>query len=332
MARAANQKCKLLWLLKILKENTDQEHPVSMSVLLQRLEDEGIPAERKGIYRDIAELTDFGYDIRLKRSRTEGGYYLAKREFELPELKLLVDAVQASRFISLKKSRELITKIEGLSNRFEARQLQRQVYVANRIKTGNESIYETVDYIHRAIQDNVQISFRYFEWTVKKEMKFKREGGRYRISPWALTVKDENYYMVGYDAEAGLLKHYRVDKMTEPALEEEKRCGSETYADFDVAAYTNKTFGMFGGNEEQVTIGCANRLIGVIIDRFGQEVSVRERENGWFTIRVKVVVSGQFYGWLAGLGTEARLLGPPEAVDGYRNYLAELLENTQRLL
>ncbi|NLL79882.1 MAG: WYL domain-containing protein [Clostridiales bacterium] len=327
MARVGNQKCKLLHVLKILKENTDEAHPMTMAELIDRLAEEGIAAERKGIYRDIAELTDFGYNIRQKRSRTNGGYYLAEREFQLPELKLLVDAVQASRFITLKKSRELIAKIEGLANRYDAVQLQRQVYVANRIKTGNESIYHTVDYIHRAMQSNRQISFCYFEWTVKKEMRFKRNGERYRISPWALTVKDENYYMAGYDSEMGILKHYRVDKMTDIRLEEEKRCGGEKYAGLDVAEYANKTFGMFGGEEETVTIGCADRLIGVIMDRFGTDVPVRERQVGEFTIRVKVVVSGQFFGWLTGLGKEARLLGPPQVVESYHKYLKELLEN-----
>lgn len=326
MARSSNQKSKLLYILQILKEQTDEEHPMPSAELLSRLDAAGIPAERKGVYRDIAELTDFGYDIRQKKAKTGGGYYLANREFELPELKLLVDVVQASRFLSLKKSRELISKIEGLAGSHAARHLQRQVYVANRVKTENENIYNTVDFIHRAIQTNVQISFRYFEWTVQKQMVFKRDGGRYYISPWALTVKDENYYMVGYDREADLLKHYRVDKMTELELTDKSRLGNEKYADFDVAAYANKTFGMFGGEEELVTIGCKNRLIGVIMDRFGTDVPIREREDGRFTIRVKVAVSGQFFGWLAGLGEEAGLIGPDWVAERYKDYLAKLLQ------
>ena len=329
MARTANQKSKLLYVLKILKENTDEEHPMATGELIERLGREGIAAERKGIYRDIAELVDFGYDIRQKKGKGGSGYYLAKREFELAELKLLVDAVQASRFLTLGKSRELIRKIEALVNIQEARKLQRQVYVANRVKTGNESIYHSVDMIHRAMQDNVQLSFRYFEWTVQKEMRFKKDGARYRISPWALTVKDENYYMVGYDSEAGMLKHFRVDKMDGPALEEEKRQGGEQFADMDIAEYTNRTFGMFGGEDVFVTIGCADRLIGVIMDRFGTDVPVRERGDGRFTIRVRVVVSGQFYGWLAGLGRDAELLGPPDVVAGYHTYLRELLKKDE---
>ncbi len=326
MARTANQKSKLLYVLKILREQTDAQHPISMKALIERLEAEQITAERKGIYRDIAELTDFGYDIRLKRG-TDGGYYLAKREFELAELKLLVDAVQASRFLSTARSREMIHKIEKLASSQEASALQRQVYVANRVKTGNEEIYFNVDMIHRAMQENRQISFRYFEWTVKKEMHFKREGRRYQISPWALTVKDENYYMLGFDKEANLLKHYRVDKMTEPELEKEERLGARQYADIDIATYTNRTFGMFGGESKIVTIGCRERLIGVIMDRFGTDVPVREREDGYFTIRVNVAVSGQFFGWLAGLGQEAKLVGPEEVVEEYRQYLCELVKD-----
>lgn len=326
MARTANQKCKLLYVLQILREQTDENHPIAMSDLIEKLSDYGVAAERKALYHDIAELTDFGYDIRRKGGRSGGGYYLASREFELAELKLLVDAVQASRFLSLKQSRALIAKLEGFASRYEAGQLQRQVYVANRVKTENESMYDTVDMIHRAIQQNVKISFRYFEWTVRKQMQFRRDGERYVVSPFALTVKDENYYMAAYDEEAGLLKHYRVDKMTDLKLEADRRASAEQYADLDIASYANKTFGMFGGEEETVTILCKDRLIGVIMDRFGTDVPVREKEDGYFQIRVSVVVSGQFYGWLSGLGKEASLLGPSHVAEGYRDYLKELLE------
>lgn len=175
-----------------------------------------ISAERKSIYDDIARLMDFGYDIVHVKNKAGSGYYMGSREFELPELKLLVDVVQASRFITQRKSRELIQKLEQFVSAKEATQLQRQVYVAGRVKTENESIYYNVDFIHRAIQENRQISFQYMEWTLDRRLVPVESGERYVISPWA-RPGDENYYLIGYDAAADQLKHYRVDKWVPPA-------------------------------------------------------------------------------------------------------------------
>ena len=213
MSKGSNQKLKMLYLLKILSEKTDESHCLSAQELIGELQKYEVSAERKSIYNDIECLTDFGYDIVNKKAKTGGGYYLASREFELPELKLLVDAVQSSRFITQKKSRELIHKIETLAGPYEAKQLQRQVFVASRIKTENESIYYNVDHIHNAIQDNVPISFIYMEWNAKKEFVPRHNGKEYRVSPWALTWKEENYYLVAFDDEEEKIKHFRVDKM-----------------------------------------------------------------------------------------------------------------------
>lgn len=327
MAGNSQQKLKLLYLLKILTEQSDEEHCMGAQALIAALEEYGIHAERKSIYDDIAQLIEFGYDIVLIKAKTGGGYYLAGREFELAELKLLVETVQASRFLTLKKSRELIGKIEKLASKAQAGQLQRQVYVANRIKAANESIYYIVDDIHRAIQRNEQISFQYLEWNLEKELVPRKDGKLYQISPWALTCKDENYYLIGHDREGDVIKHFRVDKMGQiRVLTGVGRHGAALFERFDIAAYANKTFGMFGGREEIVTLEFENRFIGVVMDRFGKEVPVRPRGQGHFSVRVQVALSGQFYGWLTGLGVGAKITAPAEIVEAYRTYLNQVYE------
>jgi predicted DNA-binding transcriptional regulator YafY len=326
MPKSSNQKLKLLYLLRILQKETDEEHYLNSQQLIERLEKYDISAERKSIYDDIARLTDFGYDIIHVKTKGGSGYYMGSREFELAELKLLVDVVQASRFITLRKSRELINKLEQFVSGKEAQQLQRQVYVAGRVKTDNESIYYNVDFIHRAIQENRQISFQYMEWTLDKKLVPRKGGARYVISPWALSWNDENYYLIGYDKEADLMKHYRVDKMGSIGLTREERQGSSVFENFDIAVYTNKTFGMYGGREEIVSLVFADQLIGVVLDRFGRETDIRRLQEGTFRVRVKVAVSGQFFGWLTGLGTQVRLAGPENVVEEYRNYLKKIYD------
>ena len=326
MARSGNQKLKLLYLLKILTEQSDEEHCMSAQALIEALAAYEIKAERKSIYDDIAQLIDFGYDIVLVKAKTGGGYYLAGRDFELAELKLLVETVQASRFLTVNKSRELISKIEKLASKAEAGQLQRQVYVANRIKTANESIYYVVDDIHRAIQNNRQISFQYLEWNLNRELVPRKDGKPYQVSPWALTCKDENYYLIAHDSEEDKIKHFRVDKMAKiRVLEETKREGAALFERFDIADYANKTFGMYGGQEETVTLLFENHLIGVVMDRFGKEAAVRIRDEAHFSVRVRVAVSGQFFGWLTGLGEGAVITAPAAVQEAYRIHLEKTL-------
>lgn len=313
----------MLYLVKILTEQTDEEHCLGAQALVDTLGAYGIKAERKSIYDDIAQLIDFGYDIVLVKAKTGGGYYLAGRDFELAELKLLVETVQASRFLTQKKSRELISKIEKLASKAEAGQLQRQVYVANRIKAANESIYYIVDDIHRAIQNNEQITFQYLEWNLEKELVPRKDGKNYRVSPWALTCKDENYYLIAHDSESDSIKHFRVDKLGQIKVQSGvPREGADLFERFDIAAYANKTFGMFGGREEIVTLAFENRFIGVVLDRFGKEVSIRKRDDEHFSVRVQVALSGQFYGWLTGLGVGVMITAPTEVVKEYQDYLS----------
>ena len=330
MAKSANQKLKLFHILRILEENTDEEHVLSTQEIIERLAQEDIRAERKSIYDDMECLASFGYDIIQKKGRTGSGYYLASREFELAELKLLVDSVQASKFITGKKSRELIGKLETLTSRHQAGQLHRQVYVAGRVKTENEKIYYNVDAIYKAIADNVCISFTYLEWEISKELKPKKGGGKYLVSPWALIWEDENYYLAAFDSEAGLIKHYRVDKMGDVELTEQAREGRKQFDRLNPAEYTKQTFGMFGGEEETVTLEFENRLIGVVMDRFGRDTDIRKQADGGFKVRIKCHVSGQFFGWLAGLGNGVKIAAPEEVKGRYKKWLSAILEAQEK--
>ncbi len=317
MAKSSNQKLKLLYLMKLLQEKTDEQHVLTLQELIAGLNAYGISAERKSLYDDIDTLRQFGLDICTVKSKTTG-YYVANRTFELPELKLLVDSVQASKFITEKKSLALIKKLESLSSIYEARLIRRQVYVHNRIKSMNESIYYNVDKIHNGIAQNRKITFKYFEYTIDKERAFRRDGKRYCVSPFALTWDNENYYMVGFDGEAGKCKHYRVDKMEFIALLEEARDGIEQYKTLDMAAYAKRNFSMYGGAEERVSILFANRLVGVVIDRFGKDIPIVKVDKAHFRVSVTVAVSPQFYAWVFGLGGEARILGPENVMKGMK--------------
>jgi len=326
MAKSQNQKLKLLYLVDILERKTDEEHPLTAAQLIEELAKVDVTAERKSIYDDVDQLIRFGYDIVLNKSRTNGGYYMASRRFELAELKILVDSVQASRFISPKKTRELIGKLEQLCSIYEEKQLKRQVYVLNRIKTENEQVFYNVDMIHGAIHNNKQISFQYYVWSTTKEMKLRRSGQRYIVSPLGLTWDDENYYLIAFEEEKKEIRHYRVDKMKSIEIMQEDRTQDSGYRTFDIAAYGNKTFGMYGGTPETITLSFPEKLIGVMIDRFGKGISLKKENDTRYCVRVDVVVSGQFFGWVAGLGKEVRILAPDTVREQYRQYLTEIIE------
>ncbi len=324
MPKSPNQKLKLFYILQMLRDNTDENHVLSTQDIIRRLADNDIKAERKTIYDDMECLVDYGYDVILKKGKA-GGYYLAGREFELAELKLLVDAIQASRFITVKKSRELIKKLEMLVSRHQAVQLRRQVYVTDRVKTENERIYYNVDTIYNAISENVKISFTYLEWSLSKELKPKRNGEKYSVSPWALIWEDENYYLAAFDSAAECMKHYRVDKMGDVSLSRAEREGREQFEKTNPAEYAKQTFGMFGGEVEMVTLQFENRLIGVVLDRFGKNTDIKKGEAGHFSVRIKVAVSGQFFGWLAGVGSGTVIISPTHVKDKYKDWLSDIL-------
>ncbi len=322
MGKSSRQKLKILYIMQMLMENTDEEHAMSAAEIISELEKQGISAERKSVYDDIEMLKVFGLDILSRRSAPKG-YYIASRDFELPELKLLVDAVQSSKFITEKKSGELIKKIEHLAGRFEANELQRQVVVSNRIKTMNESIYYNVDKIHSAISLDSKIRCKYCEWTINRTLEPKKNGGYYTLSPWVLTWDDENYYLIACD-DIGQIRHYRVDKMLGIEITDERRTGKEQFKNFDIAAFSKRTFGMFAGNETELEIRFNNRLIGVVMDRFGKDAVIHQKNVDSFTAKLKVNVSAQFYGWLTGLGTDAVIVSPSSEAEKYALYIRKI--------
>lgn len=318
MAKSANQKLKILYLMNIMLKNTDDRHGLTINEIIEKLAEYGISAERKSLYDDFEALRVFGIDIEKRHDKTVS-YFVACRDFELPELKLLVDAVQSSKFITRKKSTELIRKIECFASKYEASQLQRQVYVANRIKTMNESIYYIVDDINSAIADNKQISFKYFDWNEEKKKVLRHGGKLYTVSPWALTWDDENYYMIAFESESEKIKHYRVDKMVGISILENSRDGKSQFKNFDMALYSKKTFGMFGGDDAQVTLLCKNELAGVIIDRFGQDTAIIKKDDDCFEITVKVAVSPLFLTWLMNFGADIKIISPQNVIDEFKN-------------
>ena len=318
-------KLRTLYIMKMLLEKTDEKYTMSAADIDTALRDYGMSADRKTVYNDIETLREFGMDV-LQVKGTNGGYYIGSRKFELPELKLLVDAVQASKFISRKKSEELIRKLESLASEHDARQLQRNVFIYNRPKTGNETIYYNVDQIHTAILENRQIQYQYAEWTVRKELKPKKQGAVYTVSPWSLTWDDANYYLIAYDEKADCMKQYRVDKMQRACVTERERIGKERFQDFDLVEFSKKTFSMYGGHDEEVTLQCGNELVGVILDRFGTDVMIIPADDGQFRVRVLVAVSPQFFGWVTGIGSGIRITGPGMVQKEYREYLKEILQ------
>lgn len=326
---AMDQKLRTLYLMDIMLERTDEEHILNASDLCRILEQEySISTDRRTIYSEMEILSKYGLDI-VQRKGKNPGYFVASREFELPELRLLVDAVQSSKFITEQKSRDLIHKLEKLCSKSQASDLQHEVFIVNRPKAENETIYYNVDTIHKAIADNREISFKYAEWTTKKQFRLKKDGALYVVSPWALTWDDENYYLVAYDADAGKIKHYRVDKMQNTDILESERKGGESFRDFDLAEFAKKTFGMYGGRDEEVTFVCENYMAGVMLDRFGRDIWLIPVDENHFRTRVTVSVSPQFFGWVTGIGKGIRIEGPEEVRTEYLEYVKGVMENYQ---
>ena len=325
MAKSPRQKLKLLYIKDFLQSHSDENHPVSTADIIAHLASWDISAERKSIYDDIETLRLYGMDI-IQLKGHGGGYYLASRDFELPELKLLVDSVQSSRFITGKKTLSLIKKVEALTSIYEAGALHRQVYVSGRIKTMNESIYYNVDEIHSGIASDKQIAFKYFEYSVTKERRFRRGGEDYEVSPYALTWNSENYYMIAFDSRSGQIRHYRVDKMTAIRVTDKPREGKEALGNLDMAEYTGKVFGMFSGKNENVKLKCKNHLAGAVIDRFGKDIIIVSGGEEYFTVTVDVVPSPQFFAWVFGFEGEMEIVSPAAVKDKMADMLRGALE------
>lgn len=331
MAKTKDQKKKLLYVKKILLEKTDEDHPLTTAQIIDELDKYDICSERKSIYTDIDALLDFKIDIINKKS-TPPGYYVASREFEQVELKLLVDAVQSSRFITKKQTKEIIDKFKTLTNKYDAAKLeQRNVNISEPLKQTNNNSFIAVDHIHTAISMKSSVSFLYCDWNIKKEFKPRYDGKRYEVSPYSMTFNDGKYYMMAYDHASCSVRNYRVDKIDKIHIEEKDQKGQEEFKNFDLPKHSAQTFGMYNGEVGNVILQFKERLAGVMIDRFGTEPTMRALMSGdkYYgqldaQINLEVAISPQFYGWVAALGGDVAIVGPEDVREGYKRHLESI--------
>lgn len=315
-----NSKERLLKLLQLLYMQTDEEHPMTTSEIVAYFENQGVPTYRKTIQADIDLLIEFGLDI-VEVKSTQTSYFCATRCFELPELKLLIDAVASSKFITAKKSRELVDKLSVFASVYQAESLKRQLYTVGRIKQENESIYYTVDLLHAAIRDKKKIIFRYYEYTTEKKKVWKHNGIPYKFSPYALFWNEDKYYIIGFSDNHDKIVKFRVDRMEIPKELDEP--AKERPQNFDAAEYAIKIFDMFDGREVKVVLLCDNSLIKVIIDRFGEDITITTYDETRFIVEVEVSTSPTFFGWVFQFGGKIQIYSPKEIVDEYRNMLKQ---------
>jgi len=328
MPKSMNQKLKILYLMDLLLSDTDEERGLTMNEILARLDTAGIKAERKSVYDDFESLRLYGLDILTKRGATVE-YFVGVRTFELPELKLLVDAVQSSKFITQQKSTELIRKLESLTSRNQARALQRQVFVAKRIKTQNESIYYNVDALHTAILEKRKVSFKYFDYDAKKKKVFRKDERLYVADPLGLSWDDENYYLITYSEKYDHYVHYRVDRMANISVLEDPLSDSEKITKFDVVEYCKRVFNMFGGDDVRVELTADNSLVNAMIDRFGKDVALYRNSDTTVRVVAGVTRSGTFFGWLTQFGDKIRIDAPDDLREEYVKYLKCIIKNNK---
>lgn len=328
MRNYSNPKLKLLYLKQFFEEQTDEDHPATMPQILEYLDSKGIHAERKGIYADISYLEDFGMELRdvskedreseekKQRNRT---YRLLDRAFEPSEIKLILDSVASSKFLSERKSMDLMTKLGNLLSVHQRQSLKRQIKVTGRVKSMNGSVMYSVDTIHVAIASDKTVKFKYFHYNTDKEREYTHDGKPYEVSPWTLLYDNSNYYLLAYVKDD--MRTFRVDRMAEVKQGAKEREGKEQFEAFDLVSFTKATFGMFHGEEEKVEMLFHNSLIDTVIDKFGKEIFITPVDNTHFKITVPVNVSPQFYGWIFGLGGKATILGPKSVVNKMKDML-----------
>lgn len=324
MPRKENQRKKLLILRDILMRNTDERHGLTRKEIEVELSRYDIEVSRQTFAEDLELLREFGVDIMTDRIGSKTIYYVGEREFALPELKLLIDSIQASRFITEKKAMELIRKMERLCSKHEAAELQRGAVIVDRIKNMNESIFYNVDAVHQAINQNSKIRFQYFNYNIQAEREYKHGGKIYEESPYAMVCADDNYYLLAYNSERNIIKNYRVDKLAAVQVTGEPREGREVFEQYDLKRFTRNSFGMFSGKEAKVTMRFSHRFANAVVDRFGKDVFMRRVDDNWVEVVAPVVVSPMFFRWLYGLGAEAYIVGPQDVREAMKNHLLEV--------
>lgn len=323
MPKSDNQKLKILYILDHLQKNSHENRPVRAAELIDMLDRQhNIRCDRKTVYSDIAALMDYGVDIITKPGKN-GGYYIASRNFELPELKLLIDAVQSSRYLTEKKSRELIEKLCNQCNEHDASLMKRNVLVSGRVKSMNETIYYNVDTIQEAITQNKQIRFRYFDWGLDGKRHFREKD--YQASPYGLCQDNENCYLLGHSPRHGITS-YRVDRMCDITVTGENRTSCPELTGKALVDHANSLFQMFAGDEVKVKMRFHRELINVVIDRFGRDTMLIPDGDEHFTFTVPVAVSPMFLSWVIGFGKKARILYPQSVVEKCRQMCQDALD------
>lgn len=324
MPKSPNQKLKLLYILRILWECTDENHGIGMEEIIRRLSAYDIEAERKSIYDDFDMLERFGFDVVMTKNGQKTVYSLVGRDISVGEMKLLVDAVQSSRFLTRKRSDELTEKLTHMLSSYERASLKRQVQVTGRVKMMNEGVLISIDSIHSAISQNRCISFEYLEWNDQRRLVLRKGGNKVHISPWAMVWDNEFYYLLAYDPQRAALRHYRVDKIRHVEIEELPREGRECFEDAEIETYVEQRFSMFAGDKEAITVICEKQFLGPFIDRFGSDLSIR-RDGERYRLHFHVAVTDVFFGWLAGLGSSVEIAEPAYVRDRMASFAAKLL-------
>lgn len=324
MSKQANQKLKLLYLKDYLERETDQEHPTSVKRIIEYLASIGIACERKTVYSDIEELRKYGLDI-VSIKGSSPGYFIGERNFQLTELQLLTDAVSTSRFLTEKKTEELIAKLMELCSVHERAWLRNRIYDVNSFKSPNEHIYHTMFSLHQAAFKGVLITFKYWTYNIRKQREYKNGGRPYTVAPYLIIYSDGNYYLVAKDIDADKLKTFRVDKIDKV---DETGTKDEDYpADSILAGFIKEQFSMFDGEAVNVTLSFDKTLIGVMVDKFGKQVPVTTRMDGTASLTVKVRTSIWFYSWLAGLGRQVKIEAPAKVREEYLACLQDIIDS-----
>ena len=324
-----SKKLTLIYLQQLFLEKTDKTHYITMPDILSYLEERDIFVDRRTIYTDIKLLNYAGFEIVGVAEKGGYKYHHPSRLFDTSELKFLIDSIAASKFLTEKKSKELITKVKTLGNSFDNSALNRGVLSPKRIKTMNDKVFKNLDLLYAAISSNSQITFQYMRWNTQRKLEPLMRGRDFTVSPCAVSLSDDNYYLIAYENRTETLKHYRVDKMSSIKLTFEPREGQDIFKTFDIVDYSRKTFGMFGGNEETVSLEVPNNLAGVFIDRFGEAAAIRKNLDNpnTFIVRIAVNVSPQFYAWIFGLGKDVKILSPQSVKDDYIKTMTDILSN-----
>lgn len=306
---------RTLWVFRYLWEQTDDEHPATIADIIAYLETQGITVkDYRVIQADIADLVAMGIDVVEDRSR-HYEYSIGTRHFEVPEVKLLVDAVQSSRFISQKKSKALIKKLSTFVGPQDANVIKRQLYVDQRFKATNESIMRIVDSIQDAITGNIKVTFQYFDYSPEKKKIARHDGAYYIVSPYSLIWNGDNYYMVGHSEDKGQVQKFRVDRIDHLTVVDEPRI--KPPKDYNVGDFFSQEFSMMSGKETEVELLVENALMNNIIDHFGESVKTEIADAEHFKARVTVGLSSTFYGWLFASQGKIKLIQPQEAVDAF---------------